>query len=1519
MNNLRNIVAIICFCIISFNAVSQIVINELLTSNTTSNLDTKDYWEYNDWLEIWNQGSSTISLSGFSLTDDLSDPQQWVFPEGSEIEAGELLLIWVDGNNKSPDDWDTLFYNFEIPKLIRDYHTNFKFSSEGESIALIDSTGNIVDSLTFGKQLNDVSIGRKADNNNEWAYFGNPTPGVANNTISADEIVFAGEVQMSQSGGVYQSAQMISMQAAPEESIRYTTDGSIPKENSTLYSSPVSINNSTIIKARTFKENEIVGTLNTQSFIIAPNPSLPTISIASGQSDLWSLSYGIYQNGYKDREIPSTLEYFDKSGDKQFSIGVGAELFGSNIFYLDQKPFSFTTKDKYGTDLLQYPLFEERGEVYYKNFVIRNGGNDNGLSFFRDALVMSILKDKMDLDYQGFKPVSVYLNGDYWGLYNLREKLNEEYLGYTHDVNPNDVNVLESIGIPNQGNATSYEQLINFIENNSLAEESNYQYVVSQIDLNNYLDYKILKIFIGYWIDDVNLKYWQKEGEKWRWMAFDLEHSFARLSGDSCHVNTLEKVSSGYEFIPDWATLMFSKLLENDDFKNIFVQRFLTHLNTTFQSAEVIQIIDNLQEQYFSEMVRHINRWNSDPQAIQSLESWLMNIQELRDFANCRPAFVYDHLMQMMEESNTFSLQIEVPSQDTAILLVNGIQIPSGTYTGTYLANLPLEVISIAQPNFELNSWNGMVSSDTIQFDLTGDTLLIPEYTQTNISHLSDSIHQDLTLTQANSPYTISDDIVVDSFVTLTIEGGVELLLADRANIIVHGSLLANGSENNQVVFESNPHPSARRPYYNSQPNWGALVISSATGLTNLSHVHLKQSTYGHNRYLEKASISSFHSEVALNSVEIIDAIQPFYSEFGDIRISDCVFRSELTGDLINVKFAENALVENCDLEGNNAEDMDAIDYDGLQSGIIRNNKIYNFLGGNSDGIDLGEGAANVLIEGNEIKNITDKGISIGQASTAIVKQNVIVKCGQGIGIKDNGSYAEVDHNTFYNNTFGIAVFEKNAGRGGGSVDISNSIISQSTEQALFVDALSNGSTSYSLADTELLDGEENIEADPQFVNAAIFNFELRTSSPCIDTGDPEYENDPDGSRTDMGAYYTHQNGGNISIVMNEVNYNASNCEIADWVELYNYGNEPIDLSGWKLKDNQNEFVIPSFTLAAEAYIILCRDTDNFEQHYPEIAKLGNFEFGLSNGGESMTLEDNAGNIITSFTYDDTHPWPQGADGYCNTMELFDPNFSMAIPSFWHTSFSEMGSPGMANTEIETIEGLYINELMAVTDSIFTDEAGEFEDWFEIYNGSFQENDFGGLYVTDNFDNLLKYRLTRTNTNETRLNSIDFKTIFADNDVNQGVLHVPFKLASAGEQLALVQVTRLDTIILDSISFGPQTSTASFGQYGDGGGNWQLLEPTPNAINMQIVGVIEELLALKINLYPNPTNHYINISMEQIPDRVESIELIDFAGKLVLKDNHPESIIDLESIPSGVYYLIIHFEDVSVSKSLVIY
>jgi hypothetical protein len=487
------------------------------------------------------------------------------------------------------------------------------------------------------------------------------------------------------------------------------------------------------------------------------------------------------------------------------------------------------------------------------------------------------------------------------------------------------------------------------------------------------------------------------------------------------------------------------------------------------------------------------------------------------------------------------------------------------------------------------------------------------------------------TLLTNEQPYAVVQDLTIPSGVVLTLSAGVEIRMPEQGNIIVDGQFIINGAEEDPVRIISHSSVGGNR--------WGALCFHNDTDTSTISHLKLTGASTGVDPMVHHGAISSIHSHIILNYVEIENVVFPIYAEGGSIIINSSSIASDFICDYINVK-SGNALIENCTFYGSDAQDTDAIDLDGVTSGIIKNNRIYNFTGFNSDGIDIGENSENILIVSNLIYHAKDKGVSVGQGSSVILDRNLIVGCNNGLAVKDN-SEALVLNNTFVYNDTTISCYEKNEGAGGGSAEIINTILSNNLSLSIYADELSMISASYTLSDSELLEGEGNLLTDPLFVDQSIYNFELDSNSPCIDAGDPEPGPDDDGSPADIGAYYTYDSddypfqvpGHLISqLKINELlaSNNTTNMDEAnefdDWVELYNPSDQALNLSGLYLTDDlenltQWQFTDTAIVISAGGHLLIWCD-ENQEQGSLHT------NFKLNSTGETLVLTDMDGTTI---------------------------------------------------------------------------------------------------------------------------------------------------------------------------------------------------------------------------------------------------------------------------------------------------
>ncbi len=549
-----------------------------------------------------------------------------------------------------------------------------------------------------------------------------------------------------------------------------------------------------------------------------------------------------------------------------------------------------------------------------------------------------------------------------------------------------------------------------------------------------------------------------------------------------------------------------------------FLQRFAAYLNFTFDSNDVTEQINIIKSKLEDEFPKHINRWApgcspSNPETkdgclFNNIDIWYDNINVMKNFAVERPEYLFKYLGEYFSINQTHNIILSTNSEEYGSIYINGVKAKFDK-SSKFFAGKKIALEARPKAGYRFVAWIGSIenSSPRIELSLTEDSSFHAVFEPNNLSIISSIIDKDLELTSEKSPYLVSSDIYIYEKAKLNINEGVEIKMASNASIYVYGGLNIRGSKENPVYIHS----------ANSNENWGSINFVNASKKSILSHFNISGTTQGKDQLTQIGGISSYNSDLEINYLEMDSVQYPIYIEHGNFVMRNSKIHSKVTSDFVNVKYG-TSLIEGCEFIGDYAVDTDAIDYDDTKFGIIRRNKIHNFLGENSDAIDIGEGAQNVLIEENLIYNCSDKGISIGQGSSAIIRGNIIVNCNLGVGIKDDLSFGEIDHTTFFGNNIAVSCFEKTLGRGGGRAIVSNSIFSNSVTSDLFNDEFSEITVNYSLSDKELLSGSGNLFGNPDFINVDSLDFRVNQNSLAINSGDPEFSLDPDGSQNKYGG-----------------------------------------------------------------------------------------------------------------------------------------------------------------------------------------------------------------------------------------------------------------------------------------------------------------------------------------------------------------------------------------------------------------
>ena len=360
---------------------------------------------------------------------------------------------------------------------------------------------------------------------------------------------------------------------------------------------------------------------------------------------------------------------------------------------------------------------------------------------------------------------------------------------------------------------------------------------------------------------------------------------------------------------------------------------------------------------------------------------------------------------------------------------------------------------------------------------------------------------------------------------------------------------------------------------------------------------------------------------------------------------------SDVTGDLINVRHG-SALIDSCVFVGNDAPDTDAIDYDVVDNGIVRNTLIHSFLGSNSDGIDLGEGSQNILIEGGVIHHCTDKGVSIGQGSDAIIRDMTISQCALGVAMKDLGA-ASIDHTTFYGNQYAISVYEKNPGMGGGTVTAQRTIFSNSSHSPVFQDSVSTAWVVEAIYDSDTLLFDDVAMANPLFAYPDAFYFGLLEGSPAVDAGGPG---------NNYGASFPWAIPWSITerdVAIVEFGYAGIEHPNREWIKVQNEGGQPVNLQGYRLEDAVSWTCVDALWVDPGESVWIVKDVAFFEESFEQVVA---WDAGqLANEGERILLKDAAGIVVDFVRYGIEAPWPvpvAGAEALVRISPWLDNHFA---------------------------------------------------------------------------------------------------------------------------------------------------------------------------------------------------------------------------------------------------------------------
>lgn len=666
-------------------------------------------------------------------------------PEKMDLDTALIRSLLVSGTNTfaievhnyitSSTDLSLIpFFSFKVkatqtyfdatPKSVintnaTDLHTNFKIDGSGEKIYLYNKSNGTTEKIWVKDLAAGWSLGRTTDGAGSWGIFIQPTPG-SSNTTKAYSNEREPEPGFSLPEGFYTAKQSVGLTTTSlSAEIRYTTDGSEPLPTSTLYTgTPISVAATKVLRATCFsKTDKLPGkSVANTYFISGTGHAVPVLSVITDNSNLYG-GAGIFDNWSQEWEKPCYVEYFDQNKKKQFEQFTGIQIDGGAGGSRSNAQHSFRLEfdnKKYGEDDVDYPLLPDRpGRKDYKSIYLRNGSNQWLTFQFKDAMETKMMSNHTNNYYSGCTPVVVYINGAYFGLYEMREKLNDEFFEENYDATIDSTfnllslsyyynSILRALNGSVDNFTTDYN---NFMKINHY--DANYlQKADKIIDLDYYTDY----IAAQTWIADTdwpfnNIKIVKGDftNNRWRFILQDLEWSLnpnGWTNSGFDHIEYMINKTSG-SYIGFWKELM-----KDQTYKKNFINRLADLMNSSYLPENTIGIAQSIYDASYSEMRAEYVRWGGgEAQANNRMSQYQSNMATFKSELTNRSNTVRNNIVSNFKLAGKYNIELQVQPEDAGVIQINTISPEEYPWSGVYFAGNPIRMEAKGMGNYVFDGW----------------------------------------------------------------------------------------------------------------------------------------------------------------------------------------------------------------------------------------------------------------------------------------------------------------------------------------------------------------------------------------------------------------------------------------------------------------------------------------------------------------------------------------------------------------------------------------------------------------------------------------------------------------------------------------------------------------------------------------------------------------------------------------------------------------------------------------------
>ena len=682
-----------------------LLINEYSASNRNFN---DGFGRNEDWIELYNASPDTyFNLTGYYLSNNLNNPTKWQIQSGV-VPPNSRVLVFC--SNRNIASGTVLHSNFDLTQ------------TDSDEIVLADSSGNVIQSLDMFVTQTNHSFGRTSDGAATWSVFSTPTPGLQNTNGFSN---YATKPTLGVAAGRYPNPISVTLTSTgTNEQIRYTTNGSTPSLTSSLYSTPITISQNMVLRARAFSTlpDILPGFIETNTYFINDNSSLPVVSI-SGDTNLLQLLNGsqIDPTGY--------LEYFESNGILVDETMGDFDKHGNDSWAYNQRGIDFISRDDHGYKRrLEYPFFNTSNRINYKRLILKAAGSDNyphqeGGAHFRDVFAQKLSEvSNLELDERRSSFVSLFVNGQYWGVYDLREKVDDnQYTDYYYDQDyiyrdsDDYIQYIKTWGATNpefgnQPAITAWDTLMSYVQNNNMAIQANYDYVNSQLNIDSLIDYFVINSYLVNrdWLN-WNTSWWRGTNpaggaQKWRYVLWDMDGILGHYTNytgipdstadaNPCQVENLQ-VGVGH------AQTIEKLITENPIIRQRYITRYADLLNTHFSCESVSELFESIVAELTPEMPRQIQRWGGN------MATWLNNVQVARDFLNTRCSqTISTGLVDCYDVTGPFETNFMVEPANAGKIKMNSEWLVNYPYTAQVFGNIETLLKAESNMGYQFSHW----------------------------------------------------------------------------------------------------------------------------------------------------------------------------------------------------------------------------------------------------------------------------------------------------------------------------------------------------------------------------------------------------------------------------------------------------------------------------------------------------------------------------------------------------------------------------------------------------------------------------------------------------------------------------------------------------------------------------------------------------------------------------------------------------------------------------------------------